>query len=548
MKLKELIISILTNIPTFYVRVDKNILTRCKWINKLWHFYIFFIKIYRSSDYPYFPQYCFKKYVDYIKYNIAKGVITKEYIINLWLDYFYSVSDDEKYFMTKLFFESGFLDNNICKIIIDYCKKTLNISHRYYTINEISMQTFKYANGFYADFYNDRKEILKIVAQETCQKIKQKNKNRGKKIVCIVTYMLGPDLSNSVQRVASMIANNISCNYDQVYVVSGENFYIGNEEKLFNYLCFRKRSSLQYVNEIHKLFNENVEVFIPDANEFQKRNQQVLDFIYDISPEVIIDMSDEMSSLSYYYSQDFPTYYIPLRSNASSIFFTYILGARWKYEEGNKIFNSIDSDKIIEWMFPEYVPPKNRNFTKQDIGVAKDCFVIISIGNNGLYSDSFCDLMANTLLEYPKFIWLFVGTEPSDYLKNEYNSLIKQRRIIIWGREKELSGLCAACDVHLRSFSTGGSGATAIACQNGLPVVMPDFVCDPMRWLGRDFSKLHTEDDIIKEIIKLYEDKFYYQQQKDRVLNLVKKASDSEFWWGKFCKIIRGNNGAKSEN
>ena len=67
---------------------------------------------------------------------------------------------------------------------------------------------------------------------------------------------------------------------------------------------------------------------------------------------------------------------------------------------------------------------------------------------------------------------------------------------------------------------------------------MTDFVCDPMRWLGRNYSSLHTEEDMITELKKLYMDSTYYNLQRERVLQLVSKATNSKYWWNKLFEIL----------
>ena len=538
-KMTKLIKSILEIIPLIFVHPsEKQLLNSCKWIDKLSRLYYILIKFY-----PRYRLYCyFKRYLERINKAITNKRVSQEHIIKLWVNHFEKSSDKDRFFETKLFFESGFLTDEVSEMIMKYSQTTPSPIRRYNTVMDLSMRTFNCAKGYYPNFYNDRKKVLEKVASESCTVPNLCKNNNNKKRLCLVTYMLAPDLFNSVQRVATMIANNLSEHYDEILVTSLETFHENKEEEKNTFFCYRKDYSKKYFDRIKGMFADNVKVFIPDNLKYGERNQQVLDQIYKFDPTVIIDMSDEMSAISYIYSKDYTVYYIPMRSNASSIDFTYILGRTWKYEEGNKKFRSIDIAKVKEWMFPEYVPNRSNDYTKKDIGVPDDSFVIASIGlNDKTYSNHLSDLICGLLNENTKMIWLLVGGGVSSYVKEKYSELIASKRIIERGFESNLTGLCAACDVHIRPNMTGGSGATAIACQSGLPVVMTDYVCDAMRWLGRDFSSLHTDEDMIAEIKRLFEDGDYYQTQKHRVLELVSKATDSKYWWNKLYDILSEN-------
>lgn len=535
-KMKKLVKSILEIIPLIFVHPgDKQLLEQCEWIDKLSKLYYICIRIY-----PRYRLYCFfKKYLDRINKAIMNKKVSQEQVIKHWMEHFEKSSDKIKFFETKLFFESGFITDEVSKMIMDYAYNTPSPNRRNNTVMDISMQTFRWAKGYYPDFYNDRKKILKKISDESCIVPNKTNRKDNKKRLCIVTYMLAPDFFNSVQRVASMITKNLHEYYDEILVASIETFHENKEEEKDTFFCYRKDYSRQYMSKINALFPDNVTAYIPDNLDYKGRSQQVLDQIYQFDPNVIIDMSDEMSAISYIYGNDYPVYYIPMRSNASSVNFTYILGRIWKYDEGNKIFNSIDIKRVKEWMFPEYVPERAKDYSKKDIGVKEDSFIIVSIGKNDTtYSNHFLDLMCKFLDENPKIAWLLVGNGASSYIKEKYSNLLSSKRIIEWGFEKNLTGLCAACDAHIRPNMTGGSGATAIACQNGLPVVMTDFVCDPMRWLGRNYSSLHTEEDMITELKKLYMDSTYYNLQRERVLQLVSKATNSKYWWNKLFEIL----------
>ena len=58
-----------------------------------------------------------------------------------------------------------------------------------------------------------------------------------------------------------------------------------------------------------------------------------------------------------------------------------------------------------------------------------------------------------------------------------------------------------------------------------------------MRWLGKDYSMLHTPSEVISEIEKLFEDKEYYTSKQNQVAELVNKATDENYWWDKLFNM-----------
>ena len=79
-----------------------------------------------------------------------------------------------------------------------------------------------------------------------------------------------------------------------------------------------------------------MKVFYLKRKNYEEKFQEALDYIYSYNPTTILDMSDEYSVISYYYSKDFPTYYLPLRSNVSSSFFSKILVDKFSYNMLNE--------------------------------------------------------------------------------------------------------------------------------------------------------------------------------------------------------------------
>lgn len=481
-----------------------------------------------------FPNFRF----EWFWYNDIEEIRTKG--INDFENLFNKVDDFSKFVISKLLYFSNSYNNKNSKIVLQFAKDTTCKDYRYWTTMDISRFTFLSQKGFYPEYYNDRKKLFIQVNRELNLEIPQKKDNNNNKL-CIVTHLLDKSLSNSVQRVVSMISKNIVNDFDEITIFPLDIFTPSKceEHKLTTVLPYN--ASINSKQSIAELLPKKVKVCYPYGKNYKDKFQNIIDSIYNYNPSCILDMSDEYSIISYYYSRDFYTVYFPLRDTNSSMFFNTIVGApKWKFEETNKIYNSIDICKVSEWNFPEYVPIKTNNHTRSQLGINEKDFVLISIGNNestftNIFVDEICSIVKKN-----NFVWILVGQGAPKYMHKKYGELFSSNKIIEYGYEKELYSLCSICNVNVRPNMTGGSGATAIAAMAGVPVAMTNFLCDPSRWLGVDYlSDIHNYHDLSKYIEKLYCNKQFYQYEKKKICSLINCAVDSPQKWRLLVDILK---------
>lgn len=455
-----------------------------------------------------------------------------------WHNMFLLSTDSEKMIMIHLAFLIGMWNDIFTKDVMDFAFNTKDKSYRFWCTQEISKITFFHQNGMYFDFYNDRRKLLKLIAEENISEIPIRVDN-NKLSICIITYLLSSDVKNSMQRVAMMFANGLIEFCNDITVICLDSYCSGiNDKKKINTL-YQYRESISEKDKIRSLFKPDVKIKYVNGYDYKDKLNKAFKEIYTYNPDIIIDISDEYSPLSFYYSKDIFTVNVPMRGASTSQFYSAILGVPFKYEQTNKRFNNcIDMSKVLEWSFPEYVPPEQGTITKKDVGLTDNQFCILSIGDNSCFSNDFVDEICRVLNCNDKLVWLLVGSEASEYLHQNYPELLSSRRIIEWGYENNLAGICRACDVHLRYDITGGSGATAIAAMQGLPIVMTNYICDASRWLGLDYSSINNYHDLSNEIQRLYSDREYYEKRKQVSLDLVGKAVDSKEKWENLYYIL----------
>lgn len=529
MNIKDLIKKVLVKIPYVIVHIDKSNITQVdECLPRLIRGYkrlLWFL-----PDYPF--KYYIAAYSQIIIKETSKDIEKKEKFQTELLSFFYKNGIKEQMFTWCFLSECKLIDNTIIKKIMDHIISCEDAGERYWLCMDISYTTFREGVGFYKDFYIDRKKILQKIAEETnLKKLPQKRDTNGEKI-CIITYQLFPDIHNSVQRVCSTFANRFSCYSKQVLVLCLETTYKTRAEKKKYYTNCRTPKSSKYLKKIASFFNDNVLIQYAVGSNYKERAQDGLDKLFLFNPSIIIDLSDEYSPFSYIYSKQFFTVYFPLRRGISSQGFNKIIISKNTFKIENEIFdNIIEGEPILDWCFPEYVPKDMGNYQRSEIGLPQDSFVIISIGNNGAFENELVNAMRNFLLLEKKCVWLLVGFPASEYLRETCVNLIEERKIIEWGYEKNLLGICSVGNVVLRQNITGGSGGTAIAAMKGLPIVMTNKGCDASRWLGYDYSNISDTQGLIDEIKRLKEDSIYYQQKQNQVLNLVNKVIDTEEKW-----------------
>lgn len=516
---------------------DDKIINGKNWINKMMNSFLFWKKIIPKFRLDIYLQ----DFTSRIKI-LCNNSLIEEKIKNNWIDVFKESNGDLKFFIAQLFFVTGVFDDEICKMIIEYLDEVKNEDYRYYMTLDISLATFNTEKGYYADYFVDRRKLLKKIAIEGNYNIPYKIKRKGnKRKIAIITYLLEASIFNSMQRVAMMVSKEMAERFDEVLVYDIDSFYVPkvndkglNTESRWKYNCGEKDKT-----EIKKMFGEKISlVFMPKVS-YKERYQFFLNSIYNENPDVIIDIADEFSPVSFFYSKDFPTLYMPMRIGASSQFFTAIEGVSWKIQMLNSKYCFITNELIINWAFPEYVPNVTDTYSRNEFDLKEDSFIILTIGKCSSTADKeFVDEIIGLLNKYPKIVWLIVGDNAPSYLYEKYKSALEARKVIEMPFEKNLLALCEICNVLLRTNNSGGSGGTAIGAMAGLPIAMTNYVCDPMRWLGRDYSTIDNYHDLLLYVEKLYLDKKFYELKKKQTKELVAKAIDAKSKWDELASYL----------
>lgn len=533
--MKKLLKKILVKFPGIFLRFKyEDYFYSIQWITKISKLYNIFKNYFKIYSLPMFLD----TYIEDIK-KYVNGENREIFFDNL-LENFEKIEDDSKMILLFILYYSKLLPDNIVEKCMKYAQNTKNEKFRYWFTMNISRITFLIQMGVYDNYYNDRKKLLSQICDDCKLELPQKKEKNKNNKLCIVTHCLEPTVFNSVQRVAMLISKGLNKYFDEIMVIALDSFAVTKDEQKETITTLSRDFSIKKQEEIKNMFEENVKIYCVHIGDYRERYQEALDYIYDYNPSMILDMSDEYSIISYYYSKDYLTFYLPLRNNVSSSFFDFIVCDENIYKALNKKYNCVEETKVLNWTFPEYVPNTKGEYSRDDLEISKNSFIIMTIGNNDkVIDDLLADKMGKLLQENEDFVWLLVGGDATEYMHQNFSDLFEKRKIIEWGFEKELAGLCKNCDVLLRPNTTGSSGATAIAAQQGIPVVMTNFLCDPMRWLGIDYTNIDNYDDLMKEIIRLHNDKEYYKLMQQKILDKVNDAVNEEKSWKKLNDLMK---------
>lgn len=152
--------------------------------------------------------------------------------------------------------------------------------------------------------------------------------------------------------------------------------------------------------------------------------------------------------------------------------------------------------------------------------------------------DEFCNIDDSVIIK-------FFGTFVNKNNNNGYNKFLKlinenskhTDRYVFEGYQNDILSAYTACDVYYNPKRHGGGSSVSQAMLMGLPVICHKFG-DGSYTLGRDRC-FDSDEDIINEIKKLFEDKEYYESSKQYSLKKAEFLYDTKSMIQKLDKDIK---------
>lgn len=536
MIIKDIVKKILSNLLGFIIKREVDVLRNTpEEIQKISNHFSNIVKV--------FPQITLRFYLTNYIYFINKW--EKSQIIDFkdFLILHFEQFDDEcKMLIYQLLYYLDFWDETIVKKLVNFATNTDNKSFRYWVTMDISFSSFLKQRGIYPDFYADRRELLKKISQDLQinHVTKTKNYNRDKKKLCVVTYILSNSIRNSMQRITTVVVDNLSKYYDEVLIISTESLYVSKRERHEANTLFPRDSSCSILEEARGLFkSNNICIKCAGKGTVKDRYSVVYSEIITFNPDVIIDMTDEFSPLSEILYYQFPVVYLPLRGYVSSERFDLILVPKSIGNEVNSQYRLLHDKQMADWAIPMKLPDYEEPFNRSRFNIPESAFIIITVGNiRNLCTNEFVRAVGETLKKKNNFYWLLIGDEiMPQIIQDLYPDFVRENRIQCHGYQTNLAAIIGMSNVLLRPNNTGGSGIAEIAAVQRKPIAMTNYLCDAMRWLGRDYSTSSNYEEVMEYIIQLSIDKKAYVAAQNDVYQRLVSFNVKNTWSSLQVKI-----------
>lgn len=411
-----------------------------------------------------------------------------------------------KLVLLRLMFEGECFSPKLMELFLGCIGKIRqNPDEQYWLVQDLSRMVFLYPAYAYGDFYVHRQELLRQVAEEYAfTYVRQTLQDNKSKRVCFVVHTLIPGELFPCTRILAPLANEFVRQGWEVRVVPLDFTEYDATASFLKPWHKGANQSLRYVKEIRDWYNKDVEIVYPQGETIRQRQQAVLDAIYAFGPRGIIDASDEGSVISWVYSKQYPTVYIPMRTGQSSSFFHKTVHYNKETDpEKLRALRPVRGEQIVEVRpFYTFVPAK-RKFVRKDYGLAPDDFVMVTVGDRLVYdlSPALMKAVAIHIEKYPRLKWILVGEGIPEFLRQEYPGLLGSK-ILHWGYEEDLTGLYGMCDVYLNPERTGGGTTIAWAMQHGLGLATNR--CDGAgAGLAEEFAVEGDEAAVVAYVVEL---------------------------------------------
>ena len=415
-----------------------------------------------------------------------------------------------------------------------------DISLKHWLITDLSGIWYLFPNITYDGFFTDLKDLRHSYAHELnlrwtppgycieenrtiCAVVNNLNVSRNSKSVLIYTSPILRIMADMGYKIH--VIGLYSFNYDAGMSIVKPFYKIDSQPAVSR-------------DEFIPYFPEDIVIHHVINTTMKNRQQDVLDLISTINPCCIFDFSDEYSSVSYYYSQSYPTIYFPIRKQGhtcSTFFHKHVI---IQGSDTAEVHPSITEEQVLRLpLFVTRVEPK-REFARTEYGLNDDDIVVITVGNALDYeiSKELAEQMCALLRCDQRVRWLIVGCAKHPCINNRHDDLIGDSVLFI-DYENDLIGLYGICDVYLNPNRVGGGTTVAWAMQQGLAVISPSTASDGLCYLGKS-NALPKEADLVPYIKKLSDNNGLLLSEKKKNRSIAEQWNIESF----AAELVRGMN------
>lgn len=326
----------------------------------------------------------------------------------------------------------------------------------------------------YDDYYNDRRMIIKentkALLRNRCYSLQKRRFAAGQRIkkVCILRQNLPDYTRSSATQLAVNWANEFSKTGCEVLILSA-----GYLEDL-NIVSFIRLYGLQEPFEENARYTmENVNVEKAKGENIAEKMCYMLNRINEFCPDLVIDTCADYEMLSSIIYQHFPLIQIPFRGENSCTFHhRCIVNSKELFEKDWERFHSVKKENAVFLQRTrEFKEDLNRiglierKTGRKEYSISEDSFLLASVSNRlkRELNCKFIDCIAGILNKYENMVWILVGTDSFPYIEEQYETLVRSGRIILWGYENDLLSFYKRLDVSMFIYpETTGNGGSAV--------------------------------------------------------------------------------------
>lgn len=388
---------------------------------------------------------------------------------------------------------------------------------------------FTHPEFLFPEFYSMRRTLLRNICRMYDLHMRPRKTHKGKdgkiRKICIISHMLYDQKSSATLFSIQLSGMLADMGYEIMVMPLDVCGYPMSGNPVLRPIIFANYKTSREHEAYHKaIYHPKVLIEYTDETALQEKMQIELDKLAEFSPDLIIDMTDEHSVLSYVYSQYFTTLYIPMRGYQSSSFFTYFAVRDMDgFLRENSIYHSVKESCAVEYsafyLWPS-IPTKK--YEREELSIGKSDFVLITVGNrlNTEMTEEFIDAVCKNLLDKPNIKWLIVGSE-NEYLSQNYANFIDAQKIQYISYEDDLPALYEVCDLYLNPKRMGGGTSIVWAMRAGLPIALLSCPCDVMTIIGYENAAGDTYEQMMEYILSLWKDPACFRRECEKFQNIA---------------------------
>lgn len=465
----------------------------------------------------------------------------KEKLLVWFKEMAHSLAPLENIVLFDILYLAGIFDAELMKHMME-CLLRIDQKELRQLLYGISSDTtdmcFTHPEFLFPEFYSMRRTLLKNICRMYDLHMKPRKTHKGKdgkiRKICIISHMLYDQKSSATLlsiQVSGMLAD---MGYEIMVMPLDVCGYPMSENPVLRPIIFANYKTSREHEAYHKaIYHPKVLIEYTDETALQEKMQIELDKLAEFSPDLIIDMADEHSVLSYAYSQYFTTLYIPIRGYQSSSFFTYFVATNYQaFEEANRNYHSVGDHQALELPLLVTPPLPENVYGRRKYSLFDNDFVMVTVGTrlNSEMSQEFIDIVCKRVLEQSELKWLIVGSK-SEYLSDTYQKCLDEHKIIYIPYEDDLPALYKICDVYLNPKRQGGATSFFWAMYD-MPLAMVRMNCDMVGVVGSENMIDGTYEKLMDYILELKQDTDFYNKERNKFLQraLYYEKQQPQMW------------------